>query len=121
MGGAACQRMPYGGWHPVSGRNRPHRGFANRVGCAFLFGSMTVEDRPPSPRSRYDLYLTGKIHAIHRRSNGAYGSPMIHAELSDDHGIRVGCKRVARLMRAAHLQGVWPHRFVITTVRDEAT
>jgi len=45
---------------------------------------------------------------------------MIHAELSDDHGIRVGCKRVARLMRAAHLQGVWPHRFVITTVRDEA-
>jgi putative transposase len=23
-------------------------------------------------------------------------------------------------MRAAHLQGVWPHRFVITTVRDEA-
>jgi putative transposase len=45
---------------------------------------------------------------------------MIHAELSDDHGIRVGCKRVARLMRGAHLQGVWPHRFVITTVRDAA-
>src|ERR1039457_3885647 len=53
-------------------------------------------------------------------SNGAYGSPMIHAELSDDHGIRVGCKRVARLMRTAHLQGVWPHRFVITTTRDDA-
>ena len=83
-------------------------------------GFYAWEDRPASARSRYDLYLTGKIHAIHRRSNGAYGSPMIHAELSDDHGIRVGCKRVARLMRAAHLQGVWPHRFVITTVRDEA-
>jgi putative transposase len=83
-------------------------------------GFYVWEDRPASARSRYDLYLTGKIHAIHRRSNGAYGSPMIHAELSDDHGIRVGCKRVARLMRAAHLQGVWPHRFVITTVRDEA-
>ncbi len=83
-------------------------------------GFYAWEDRPASPRSRYDLYLTGKIHAIHRRSNGAYGSPMIHAELSDDHGIRVGCKRVARLMRAAHLQGVWPHRFVITTVRDDA-
>ena len=83
-------------------------------------GFYVWEDRPASPRSRYDLYLTGKIHAIHRRSNGAYGSPMIHAELSDDHGIHVGCKRVARLMRAAHLQGVWPHRFVITTVRDDA-
>jgi putative transposase len=45
---------------------------------------------------------------------------MIHAELSDDHDIHVGRKRVARLMRAAHLQGVWPHRFVITTVRDVA-
>jgi putative transposase len=83
-------------------------------------GFYAWEDRPASARSRYDLYLTGKIHAIHRRSNGAYGSPMIHAELSDEHGIRVGCKRVARLMRAAHLQGVWPHRFVITTVRDDA-
>ena len=81
-------------------------------------GFYAWEDREPSSRSRYDLYLTGKIHAIHRRSNGAYGSPMIHAELSDDHGIRIGRKRVARLMRAAHLQGVWPHRFVITTVQD---
>jgi putative transposase len=60
-------------------------------------GFYVWEDRPASARSRYDLYLTGKIHAIHRRSNGAYGSPMIHAELCDDHGIRVGCKRVARL------------------------
>ena len=83
-------------------------------------GFYVWEDRPASARLRYDLYLTSKIHAIHRRSNGAYGSPMIHAELSDDHGIRVGCKRVARLMRTAHLQGVWPHRFVITTVRDDA-
>ena len=33
---------------------------------------------------------------------------MIHAELADDHAIHVGCKRVARLMRAAGLQGVSP-------------
>jgi len=81
-------------------------------------GFYAWDERPLSQRARFDLYLTGKIHAIHRRSNGAYGSPMIHAELSDDHGIHVGRKRVARLMRAAHLQGVWPHRFVITTVID---
>src|ERR1017187_6803972 len=30
-------------------------------------------------------------------------------------GIRIGRIRVARLMRAANLQRVWPHRFVITT------
>jgi putative transposase len=83
-------------------------------------GYYAWDERPMSDRAKMDLMLTGKIHAIHRRSNGAYGSPMIHAELSDDHDIHVGCKRVARLMRAAHLQGVWPHRFVITTVRDVA-
>jgi len=96
--------------------------FSAQMMCRLLSvstsGFYAWEDRAPSERSRFDLYLTGKIHAIHRRSNGAYGSPMIHAELSEDHGIHVGCKRVARLMRAAHLQGVWPHRFVITTVVD---
>ncbi len=58
-------------------------------------------------RARWDLWLTGKIETIHRRSRGVYGSPNIHAELSDDHGIRVGRKRVARLMRAAGF-GVQP-------------
>jgi putative transposase len=81
-------------------------------------GYYAWEERPMCERARMDLLLTGKIHAIHRRSGGTYGSPMIHAELSDDHDIHVGRKRVARLMRAAHLQGVWPHRFVITTVND---
>ena len=81
-------------------------------------GFYAWKDRPLSERAQFDVRLTEKIHAIHRRSNGAYGAPMIHAELSDDHGLSVGRKRVARLMRAAHLQGVWPHRFVVTTVRQ---
>lgn len=76
--------------------------------------------RPLSARAREDLALTARIHEIYRRSRGAYGAPMIHAELADDHGIRVGCKRVARLMRAAGLRGVAPRRFVMTTVRDGA-
>jgi putative transposase len=66
-------------------------------------------------RARRDIALTAKIQSIHGPSHGAYGAPMIHAELADDHGIRIGRKRVARLMRAANLQRVWPHRFVITT------
>ncbi|MGH7935427.1 MAG: IS3 family transposase [Chthoniobacterales bacterium] len=34
------------------------------------------------------------------------------------HGIRVGIKRVARLMRAAGLRGVSRRNWIVTTVRD---
>jgi putative transposase len=75
-------------------------------------------DRPMSERDRSDLALTGKIEAIHRRSKGVYGSPNIHAELADDCGIRVGRKRVARLMRSAGLRGATLRRYVVTTQAD---
>ena len=52
------------------------------------------------------LACSAKIHAIHRRSRGATARRTIHAELADDHGVHVGRKRVARLMRAAGLRGV---------------
>ena len=74
--------------------------------------------RPPSARAVEDIGLTAQIHAIHRRSDGAYGAPSIHAELADDHHRWVGKKRVARLMRAARLQGLRPRRFVTTTIGD---
>jgi putative transposase len=74
--------------------------------------------RPMCERRRFDLVLTGKIAAIHRRSRGTYGSPNIHAELADDHGIRVGRKRVARLMRATGLKGATLRRYVVTTRSD---
>ena len=82
-------------------------------------GFYAWDRRPMSARARVDIGLTAKIHEIHRRSRGAYGAPNIHAELADAHGIRVGCKRVARLMRAAGLCGVMPKRFVTTTVRAD--
>jgi putative transposase len=75
-------------------------------------------ERPMSERARTDLMLTGKIEAIHRRSKGVYGSPNIHAELADDHGVRVGRKRVARLMRAAGMRGATLRRYVVTTQPD---
>jgi putative transposase len=93
-----------------------------RVMCRLLHvsasGFYAWDDRPRSARAREDIGLTAKIHAIHRRSNGAYGAPSIHAELADDHGIRVGRKRVARLMRAAGLRGATAQRFVRTTLSD---
>ena len=47
-----------------------------------------------------------------------YGAPRIHAELVAN-GIRVGRKRVARLMRQAGVAGVSRRRFVTTTVRGD--
>jgi putative transposase len=81
-------------------------------------GFYAWRDRPMSERDRKDLALTGKIAAIHRRSKDTYGSPNIHAELADDHGIRVGRKRVARLMRLAGLRGATLRRYVVTTLSD---
>jgi putative transposase len=75
-------------------------------------------ERPMSERDRTDLSLTAKIEAIHRRSKEVHGSPNIHAELAEDHGIRVGRKRVARLMRAAGLRGATLRRYVVTTQPD---
>ena len=73
--------------------------------------------RGPSRRSLKDAELTERIRAIHARSDGTYGVPRVHAELVDE-GVRVGRRRVARLMRAAGLQGVTRRKFVSTTQRS---
>lgn len=75
--------------------------------------------RPPAARAQADAGLSEKIRAIHERSRGTYGVPRVHAELAAE-GIHVGRKRVARLMRAAGLEGVSRRRSVHTTVRDGA-
>jgi len=73
--------------------------------------------RPPSSRATTDAELTDKIRAAHTASKGTYGVPRIQFDLAEA-GIRVGRKRVARLMRAADLAGVSRRKFVTTTVRD---
>jgi putative transposase len=75
------------------------------------------ERRPPSDRALSDAWLTEKIKQIHADSRGVYGSPRIHAELRLEHGIRVGRKRVARLMKAAGIAGVRPRKRWRTTIR----
>jgi len=72
--------------------------------------------RSRSERAREDAILTDRIRWIHVRSRRTYGAPRIHAELADE-GMRVGRKRVARLMRIAGLQGVSRRRRPQTTVR----
>jgi putative transposase len=73
--------------------------------------------RPPSKHARDDAELTERIRDIHRDSDAIYGAPSIHAELAE-HGVHVGRKRVARLMRAAKLVGVTRRRWCVTTTRD---
>jgi putative transposase len=74
--------------------------------------------RPPSLRAQQDATLTVKIQAAHAGSDGTYGAPRIHAELADQ-GLRIGRKRVARLMRNAGLAGVSRRRFTTTTVKGD--
>ncbi len=62
-------------------------------------------ERPPSRRAQRDAALGERIRRVHERSRGTYGAPRVHAELAAE-GERVGRKRVARLMRAAGLEGV---------------
>jgi putative transposase len=80
-------------------------------------GYYARQKRAPSARARADAELSGHIAEIHRYSRATYGAPRIHAELRAQ-GIRVGCKRVARLMRAAKLRGVSRRNWMVTTIRD---
>jgi putative transposase len=57
--------------------------------------------RPASPRARQDAELLHLIRQVHQASRATDGTPRVHAELRQAHGIRVGRKRVARLMRSA--------------------
>ncbi len=75
------------------------------------------ERRPPSDRALTDAWLTEKIKQIHEASRRVYGAPRIHAELRMGHGIRVGRKRVERLMRAAGSSGLAPRKRGRTTIR----
>jgi putative transposase len=72
--------------------------------------------RGRSARAQQDAALQTRIRQIHTQSRGTYGAPRIHAELAAA-GLRVGRKRVARLLRAAGLRGVSRRKFIRTTVR----
>jgi putative transposase len=75
-----------------------------RVLAATRSGFYAWKDRAPSQRDRDDAALVAKIRALHRGPRRNYGSPRIHAELVDAN-VKVGQKRIARLMRQERLQG----------------
>ncbi len=75
--------------------------------------------RGESTRAKEDEQLQQRIKAIHTWSRATYGAPRVHAELKDE-GTLVGCKRVARLMKAGGLVGVSRRKWTVTTRRDPA-
>lgn len=77
-------------------------------------------DRPTSARRQADMQLIEVIRDSHTRSRETYGSPRVHAELRLGQGLRVGRKRVERLMREHRIVGVHRLRRSGCTVRDPA-
>jgi putative transposase len=72
--------------------------------------------RSPSRRAGEDAALLSQIRMAHVASHGTYGAPRIQVDLAEK-GLRVGRKRVARLMAAAGIVGVSRRKFMKTTVK----
>jgi putative transposase len=76
--------------------------------------------RSPSARRAQDQQLKEMILDSYEKSWRTYGTPRMHAELSD-HGVGISRKRVARLMRELGIEGVSRRRGrKRTTVQAEA-
>ena len=72
-------------------------------------GYYAWRSRPLSARAIGDAQLTDQIRLIHVLSRKTYGAPRIHWEL-EDAGVRIGRKRIARLMRLAGIRGAHRRR-----------
>jgi transposase InsO family protein len=85
-------------------------GFDVAVTCRVLevsrSGYYEWRGRGPSPRDLADAYLANEIHDIHAASRHTYGAPRVGFELRLGRGVRVGGKRIARLMRVLGINGI---------------
>jgi putative transposase len=90
------------------------------VCCALLgvsrSGYYGWERRAPSDRALGDAVLIERIREIWAENRQVYGSPRIHADLRLKDDIRVGRKRVERLMREAGISGLQRRKRGRTTI-----
>lgn len=77
-------------------------------------GFYAWKTRPEPAKRTQDAQLAIEIAGAHKRSRGIYGSPRVHQDLKA-RGLRVGKKRVERLMRENGLRGRSKRRFCFTT------
>ncbi len=71
----------------------------------------------PGSRAREDAELTEGIRVVHEEHRGVYGSPRMMRALRARGGHH-SRKRIARLMKAAGLEGKCPRRFVPRTTQS---
>lgn len=76
-----------------------------KIAASTYYGWL-ARDAAPGPREIEDRGLLSEIVDIHDRSGQTYGSPRVHAALAR-RGIRVGRKRIERLMREHDLHGAF--------------
>lgn len=98
----------------------PHRGVSRwcRALGVSRSGYAEWKHSPVSDRTMADAALLAVIDQIFADSRQTYGSPRVHAELRLGHDIRVGRKRVERLMRRGGLVAVSSRRRRGSTRRD---
>lgn len=97
----------------------PIRFMARHLGVsASGFYEWRQRQSQPAARTISDAQLIEKIRQIHTQSRGTYGSPRVWADLRLGAGIKLGRKRVERLMRQAGLEGITRRRRHWTTRRD---
>ena len=75
--------------------------------------------RPPSIRQRRDMVILAHNRDQHRLSLGSYGRPRTTEELKEL-GVRVGQRRVGRLMRQNGIRIIRSRKFKRTTDSDHA-
>ena len=82
-------------------------------------GYFAWRGRPACRRQREDVVLLAHVRSAFALSNGTYGSPRMTHELRD-HGLQVGRRRAARLMRDNGLKARQKRRFKRTTDSEHA-
>ncbi|RUP92362.1 IS3 family transposase, partial [Corynebacterium pseudodiphtheriticum] len=88
----------------------------NTTECGFITsrGYRAAKSRPVSARALRDAILIEELKRIHAENYSVYGVRKMHHAMARAGG-EIGRDQVARLMRAAGLQGVRPGRKPITT------
>jgi putative transposase len=81
------------------------------------FGYYAWRSRRASKRAVEDEVLTTQIRTAFDDNRRVYGAPHIHAELTEA-GLKVGRKRVARLLRAAEIVGCHRHKRSFSITRQ---
>ena len=92
--------------------------FPIRVLCRALgvspSGYYAAQQRPPSRRAQRDTTVLRRLHVLHAESRRTYGRPRLLRALRAE-GIRVGDRRVRRLMRVGALVARGRRRYRVTT------